>query len=52
MLECREAGYSLRETAAELNRKGLTTRAGQPWRFEYIRSAYRTLDRHHEVSVA
>ena len=34
MVECREAGFSLRDTAEELNRKGFTTRAGQPWRFE------------------
>ena len=52
MLECREAGYSLRETSSELNRKGLTTRAGRPWRFEYIRSILRTVDRHPDVSVA
>ena len=44
MLECRETGFSLRKTSAELNRKGLTIRAGQPWRFDYIRSAYQTLD--------
>jgi DNA invertase Pin-like site-specific DNA recombinase len=51
MLECGEAGYSLRDTADELNRKGLTTRAGQPWRFEYVRSALRTLERHPDISV-
>jgi site-specific DNA recombinase len=51
MLECREAGYSLRDTAEELNRNGLTTRAGQPWRFEYVRSALRTIERHPEVSA-
>jgi hypothetical protein len=45
MLECRNAGYSLRDTADELNRKGFTTRAGQSWRFEYVRSV-RTLERH------
>jgi hypothetical protein len=44
MLECREAGFSLRDTADELNRKGLTTRACQPWRFEYVRSALRTIE--------
>lgn len=51
MLECREAGYSLRDTAAELNRQGMTTRAGQPWRFEYVRSALRTIERHPDVSA-
>ena len=51
MLECREAGFSLRDIAAELNRKGFTTRAGQPWRFEYVRSALRTLERHPDVQV-
>jgi DNA invertase Pin-like site-specific DNA recombinase len=51
ILECREAGYSLRDTAEELNRKGLTTRAGQPWRFEYVRSALRTIERHPGVSA-
>lgn len=49
ILECREAGYSLRDTAAELNRKGLATRNGQPWRFEYVRSALRTIERHPEI---
>jgi site-specific DNA recombinase len=51
MLECREAGYSLRDIAEELNRNGLTTRAGQPWRFEYVRSALKTIDRHPAVEV-
>jgi len=46
MLEWREAGFSLRDVARELNRKGLTTRAGQPWRFEYVRSALKTITRH------
>ena len=50
MLECRAAGYSLRDIAAELNRKGMTTRAGQPWRFEYVRSALRTIERHPDVA--
>jgi hypothetical protein len=49
MLECREAGYSLRDTADELNRNGFTTRAGQPWRFEYVRSALKTAERHPTV---
>ena len=52
MLECREAGFSLRDTASELNRKGLSTRAGQPWRFEYVRSALKTIDRHPDVTIA
>ena len=34
-----EAGYSLRPTAEELNPKEPTTRAGQRWCFEYVRSA-------------
>jgi hypothetical protein len=46
MQECREAGYPLRAIAEELNRAGHTTRAGSPWRFEYVRSALRTIDRH------
>jgi DNA invertase Pin-like site-specific DNA recombinase len=46
MQDCRASGYSLRETAAELNRLGHRTRAGSPWRFEYVRSALRTFDRH------
>ena len=51
MVECRQAGYSLRDTAAELNRKGLRTRAGQPWRFEYVRSAMRTLERQPDLPL-
>ena len=46
MQECRAAGYPLRAIAEELNRAGHTTRTGTPWRFEYVRSALRTLDRH------
>lgn len=52
MLDCRAAGYSLRDTAAELNRKGFTTRAGRPWRFEYVRSALRTIERHPDIDVS
>jgi DNA invertase Pin-like site-specific DNA recombinase len=52
MVECRQAGYSLRDTADELNRKGLRTRAGQPWRFEYVRSAMRTLERQPNLLLA
>lgn len=43
--ECRAARYSLRDVAGELNRQGFTTRAGSPWRFEYIRSLIRTIER-------
>jgi DNA invertase Pin-like site-specific DNA recombinase len=46
MQECRAAGYPLRAIAEELNRAGHTTRTGSPWRFEYVRSALRTLERH------
>jgi len=34
--ELRAAGYSLRQIAAELNRRGFTTRRGSPWRFQYV----------------
>lgn len=44
--ECRASRCSLRQTAAELNRRGYTTRAGSPWRFEYVRGIARTLERH------
>lgn len=33
----RSAGKSMRAIAAELNQTGLRTRAGTPWRFEYVR---------------
>ena len=46
MQECRAAGYPLRAIAEELNRTGHTTRNGTRWRFEYVRSALRTRDRH------
>lgn len=32
----RQAGISLREIAASLNRQGYKTRAGTPWRFQYV----------------
>ncbi len=32
----REAGQSLRTIAAELNRRGLRTRRGSAWRFQYV----------------
>jgi DNA invertase Pin-like site-specific DNA recombinase len=44
--DCAAAGYSERATAAELNRLGLRTRAGSPWRHQYVRSALATLARH------
>jgi site-specific DNA recombinase len=34
--ELRDAGYTLREIAGELNRRGYTTRRGSPWRHEYV----------------
>lgn len=34
--ELREAGYSLRQIAAELNRQQLTTRRGTAWRHQYV----------------
>ena len=46
MQDCRGAGFPLRAIADELNRAGHRTRTGSPWRFEYVRSALRTLDRH------
>ena len=41
MLRCRQDGMSLRAIAAELNTRGLRTRAGSPWRFEYVRPLVR-----------
>jgi DNA invertase Pin-like site-specific DNA recombinase len=37
----RASGASLRAVATELNRRGLLTRAGTSWRFEYVRSLLR-----------
>jgi len=34
--ECRASRLSLRDTAAELNRRQLLTRNGTPWRHEYV----------------
>ena len=34
--ECRLAGFSLRQVAAELNRQGFRTRNDGPWRFQYV----------------
>lgn len=48
--ECRAAGYSQRDIAAELTRRGFTTRTGSAWRFEYVRSILRTVDRHTTVT--
>jgi DNA invertase Pin-like site-specific DNA recombinase len=46
MRTSRAAGKPLRAIAAELNRQGHATRRGTPWRFEYVRSALKTLERH------
>jgi DNA invertase Pin-like site-specific DNA recombinase len=46
MQECRAAGFSLRETADELNRQGFTTRTGAAWRHQYVASAERTIAKH------
>lgn len=48
--DCRRAGYPLRGIAGELNRQGFTTRTGSPWRFEYVRSLTRTMDRHQPIT--
>ncbi len=40
--ECRKARLSLRETAAELNRRHLLTRNRTPWRHEYVVKVLRT----------
>jgi len=39
----REAGTSLRDIATELNRRGIRTRSGAPWRFEYVRRTLKQL---------
>lgn len=44
--DCRDAGYSLRAIADELNRAGIRTRAGTPWRHQFIASIIATVDRH------
>lgn len=36
LAELRQAGYSLRQIAAELNRQGFTTRRGTAWRHQYV----------------
>lgn len=44
--DCRDAGYSLRSIADELNRQGITTRTGSAWKHQYVASIIATLDRH------
>lgn len=44
--ECRAAGYSYRATADELNRLQLPTRAGSPWRHQYVHGVLTTIARH------
>jgi DNA invertase Pin-like site-specific DNA recombinase len=39
--ELRAAGKSLRDVAAELNARGIRTRSGGQWRFEFVRSLVR-----------
>lgn len=41
--DCRTAGFSFEATAAELTRRGFTTRRGTPWRAQYVRSLVLTL---------
>ena len=36
LTELRQAGFSLRQIAAELNRQGFATRRGTPWRHQYV----------------
>jgi DNA invertase Pin-like site-specific DNA recombinase len=36
--DCRAAGFSLKDTAEELNRRGYSTRKGTPWQAPYVRS--------------
>lgn len=42
--ECRAAGYSLRDTAAELNRQGHRTRRGGDWRGQLVASVLATIN--------
>jgi recombinase len=39
--QLRIAGKSLRDVAAELNARGIRTRPGGSWRFEFVRSLVR-----------
>jgi DNA invertase Pin-like site-specific DNA recombinase len=41
----REEGRSLRAIAADLNARGLRTRSGAPWRYEYVRAILQREDR-------
>jgi site-specific DNA recombinase len=50
--ECRAAGFTLRETAAELNRTGHTTRTGQPWQHQHVHSILRNASRHQGNDLA
>ena len=36
--QLREAGWTMRAIADEMNRRGLRTRSGAAWRFEYVRN--------------
>lgn len=44
--ECREAGYSLRATADELNAKGFTTRTGARFLHSHVQNILQTAARH------
>lgn len=37
--ELKQAGFTTRQIAAELNRTGHTTRRGTAWRFQYVADA-------------
>jgi DNA invertase Pin-like site-specific DNA recombinase len=39
--DLRAAGHTLRGIAAELNRRGILTRRGTPWRVQYVQAALR-----------
>ena len=41
----REQGHSMPAIAEELNRGGVRTRAGSPWRFEYVRRVLKRITR-------
>src|SRR5207245_11726887 len=43
----REQGHSLRAIAADLNARGLRTRSGAPWRFEYVGAILRRFNSVH-----
>lgn len=46
MMRERAEGRSLRAIADTLNARGHVTRRGTQWRFEYVRSALKTVERH------